>query len=49
MEDASLETLSDGIMTGDLLSLVEPGFQARTINSAEFLDAIAARLAAKRA
>ena len=33
-------------MTRDLLPLVEPGFQARGVNSEEFLDAIAERLAA---
>ena len=49
MEDASLETLSGGVMTGDLLTLVEPGFQAHAVNSEEFLDAIAERLAAKLA
>ena len=49
MEDASLETLSDGVMTGDLLPLVDPGFQAHAVNSEEFLDAIAERLAEKLA
>ena len=49
MEDASLETLSGGVMTGDLLPLVEPGFQAHAVNSEEFLDAIAERLAEKLA
>ena len=49
MEDASLETLSGGVMTGDLLSLVEPCFQAHAVNSEEFLDAIAERLAEKLA
>ena len=49
MEDASLETLSSGVMTGDLLPLVEPGFQAHAVNSEEFLDAIAERLAEKLA
>ena len=44
LEDASLQTLEDGVMTKDLLPLVEPGFQARGVDSAEFLDAIAARL-----
>ena len=46
LEAASLGTLEDGIMTRDLLPLVEPGFQARGVNSEEFLDAIAERLAA---
>ena len=31
-------------MTKDLLPLVEPGFQARGVDSEEFLDAIAASL-----
>ncbi len=47
MEDASLETLKDGVMTKDLLGLVEPGFQARGVDSEEFLDEIAKRLADK--
>ena len=45
LETASLETLADGVMTKDLLPLVEPGFQARGVDSEAFLDAIAARLA----
>ncbi len=44
LEQASLDTLSAGTMTGDLSALVEPGFSAHTVSSAEFLDAIAARL-----
>ena len=47
LEDASLETLKDGVMTKDLLGLVEPGFQARGVDSEEFLDEIAKRLADK--
>ncbi len=47
MEAASLETLTAGIMTRDLLDLVEPGFQATGVNSEAFLDAIAQRLAEK--
>ena len=49
MEDASLETLMDGIMTKDLLGLVEPGFQATGVDSEAFLDAIAERLRRKLA
>nr|WP_326167041.1 NADP-dependent isocitrate dehydrogenase [uncultured Oscillibacter sp.] len=45
LEAASLQTLADGVMTKDLLPLVEPGFQARGADSEEFLNAIAARLA----
>lgn len=47
LEDASLQTLTDGIMTKDLLGLVEPGFQAAGVDSETFLDAIAERLRAK--
>ena len=49
LEEASLETLNDGIMTKDLVGLVEPGFEAHAVNSEEFLDAVAERLAAKLA
>ena len=49
LEDASLETLEAGIMTKDLLPLVEAGFEARGADSEEFMDAIAARLAEKLA
>lgn len=45
LEAASLQTLEEGVMTRDLLPLVEPGFRARGADSGEFLDAIAARLA----
>ena len=44
LEAASLRTLEDGIMTKDLLPLVEPGFQARGVDSEAFLDAVASRL-----
>ena len=49
MEAASLETLESGVMTKDLVGLVEPGFQATAVNSEEFLDAIAEKLANKLA
>ena len=49
LEEASLETLTEGVMTKDLLGLVEPGFPARGVDSEEFLDAIAERLAKKLA
>ena len=49
LEDASLETLLDGVMTRDLIGLVDEGFQTTAVNSEEFLDAIAGRLAKKRA
>ena len=44
LERASLETLESGVMTKDLLPWVDSGFQARGVDSEEFLDAIAARL-----
>ncbi len=47
LEEACFETLNDGIMTKDLVNLVEPGFKATAVNSEEFLDAIAKRLEAK--
>ena len=45
LETASLQTLADGVMTKDLLPLVDPGVQARGADSEELLNAIAARLA----
>ena len=47
LEQACFDTLNAGIMTGDLVGLTEPGFPARSVTSEEFLDAVAARLAAK--
>ena len=47
LEQACFDTLNAGIMTGDLVGLAEPGFPARSVTSEEFLDAVAARLAAK--
>ena len=49
LESASLDTLNAGIMTKDLVGLVEPGFTATAVTSQEFLNAIAGRLAAKLA
>lgn len=49
LEEACFETLNDGIMTKDLVNLVEPGFKSTAVNSEEFLDAIAKRLEAKLA
>ena len=49
LEEACFDTLNDGIMTKDLVNLVEPGFKATAVNSEEFLDAIAKRLEAKLA
>ena len=49
LEEACFETLNAGVMTKDLVSLVEPDFSATTVTSEEFLDAIADRLHAKLA
>ena len=44
LEAACMQTLSDGVMTKDLVGLVEPGFAVRAVDSETFLDEIAARL-----
>ena len=49
LEQACFDTLNDGIMTKDLVSLVEPGFPSTAVTSEAFLDAIAANLTAKLA
>ncbi|MBQ9345772.1 MAG: NADP-dependent isocitrate dehydrogenase [Oscillibacter sp.] len=49
MEEASLDTLKSGTMTGDLAAMAEPGFQTTVLDSEAFLDAIAGRLRIKLA
>ena len=49
LEQACFDTLNAGIMTKDLVSLVEPGFSATAVSSEAFLDAVAERLAKKLA
>ena len=49
VESASLETLESGVMTKDLIGLVDEGFRTTAVNSEEFLDEIAKRLAKKLA
>ncbi len=49
LEEACVETLNSGVMTRDLISLTEPDFKAQAVTSAEFIDAIAARLVQKLA
>ena len=44
LEQACFDTLSSGVMTGDLAGLVEPGFPVHVVNSEQFLDAVASRL-----
>ena len=49
LEEACSDTLNAGIMTKDLVGLVEPGFAATAVTSKEFLNAIAETLARKLA
>ena len=49
LEEACFDTLNAGIMTKDLVGLVESGFQTTAVTSEAFLDAVAGRLAAKLA
>ena len=44
LEKACFATLNEGIMTKDLVGLVEPGFEARAVDSETFLDEIAKRI-----
>ena len=47
LEEACIDTLNDGIMTKDLVGLVEPGVNATPVNTIEFIKAIRTRLEAK--
>ncbi len=47
LEEACIATLDDGIMTKDLVGLVEPGFKATAVNSLDFIKAIRTRLETK--
>jgi len=44
LEEASLRTLKDGIMTADLAPLTDPDFNARVVDSWEFIGAIAKKV-----
>ena len=44
LEAACIKTLDDGIMTKDLIGLVSTGFEAKAVNSREFIKAIRERL-----
>ena len=44
LEAACIDTLNDGVMTKDLVGLVEPGFTATAVNSLDFIRAIRTRL-----
>ncbi|PKN76545.1 MAG: isocitrate dehydrogenase (NADP(+)) [Deltaproteobacteria bacterium HGW-Deltaproteobacteria-10] len=47
LEAAALETIEEGIMTGDLLALAETKQQNRKVNTEGFIDAIAVNLQKK--
>ncbi len=47
LEEACIDTLSDGIMTKDLCGLVSPGVEVTAVNSAAFIAAIRERLERK--
>jgi len=44
LELATLDTLESGVMTKDLIHLVDEGFNAQSVNSADFIQAIRTRL-----
>ena len=46
LEQASLDTLNDGIMTKDLVGLVNEGTKAQAVNTITFIKEIASRLGA---
>ena len=46
MEKATLDTLSSGVMTKDLIPLAEEGFAVREADTEEFLNAVSSRLRA---
>ncbi|MBO5379137.1 MAG: NADP-dependent isocitrate dehydrogenase [Clostridia bacterium] len=49
LEEACIETLNDGIMTKDLVGLVEAGTKAKAVNTITFIKEIRARLEKKLA
>ena len=44
LEKAVLKTMEDGIMTKDLVGLVDEGFQAKAVTSEDFIAAVRERL-----
>ena len=44
LEEACIQTLNEGIMTKDLINLVEGGVKPTSVNSLQFLQAIRQRL-----
>jgi isocitrate dehydrogenase len=49
LEEACIDTLKDGIMTKDLVGLVDAGVKTTAVNSIGFIKAIRERLEAKLA
>jgi isocitrate dehydrogenase len=49
LEEACIDTLNDGIMTKDLVGLVEKGVNATAVNTITFIKEIRARLENKLA
>ena len=49
LEEACIDTLNDGVMTKDLVGLVEAGTKATAVNTITFIKEIRARLEAKLA
>ena len=47
LEDVCIETLDAGIMTKDLVGLVDEGTKATAVNTFDFIKAIRERLEAK--
>ncbi len=44
LEEACIDTLNDGIMTKDLVGLVEEGFSATAVNTLDFIKSVRVRL-----
>lgn len=49
LEESCIDVLNDGIMTKDLIPLVESGVSAKAVLTSEFIDEIASRLKSKLA
>ena len=47
LEESCIDTLNDGIMTKDLVGLVEKGIEAKAVNTITFIKEIRSRLEAK--
>ncbi len=47
LEEAAIETVEDGILTGDLMLVAEPTPKNRMVNTEEFIDEIAKRVGEK--